>query len=61
MPRLLIGIIPTSMGGFDSPAQAAEVFARNEIGPLQARFMELNQWIGEEVIHFEPYSFESHS
>ncbi|MBM3114953.1 phage portal protein [Jeongeupia naejangsanensis] len=55
VPPQLIGIIPTNTGGFGSPAQAAEVFARNEIGPLQARFMELNEWVGQKVIEFEPY------
>ena len=34
---------------------AAEVFVKNEIEPLQMRFRELNDWIGEEVVAFTPY------
>ncbi|SMC24155.1 phage portal protein, PBSX family [Andreprevotia lacus DSM 23236] len=56
VPPVLMGIIPTNTGGFGSPAAAADVFNRNEIAPLQARFMELNDWLGEEVIRFKPYA-----
>lgn len=55
VPPQLMGIIPTNTGGFGAVAPAAEVFARNELEPLQARFMELNEWIGEEVVKFQPY------
>ncbi|MBF3481256.1 capsid portal protein, partial [Burkholderia pseudomallei] len=34
---------------------AARVFGRNEIRPLQARFAELNDWLGEEVVRFDDY------
>ena len=37
------------------PIPATQVFATNEIAPLQARFQELNGWTGEEVVRFEPY------
>jgi hypothetical protein len=37
---------------------AAQVFARNEIGPLQTRFLELNDWLGEEVVRFVPYTVD---
>ncbi|MFG6746178.1 portal protein, partial [Burkholderia pseudomallei] len=28
---------------------------RNEIRPLQARFAELNDWLGDEVVRFDDY------
>ncbi|WP_432721278.1 hypothetical protein R0381_002582 [Jeongeupia wiesaeckerbachi] len=56
VPPQLIGIIPPNTDGFGSRVQAASVFARHEIEPLQARFMALNEWLDEEVIAFEPYA-----
>ncbi|WP_153075793.1 phage portal protein [Paraburkholderia bonniea] len=54
-PPQLLGIVPSNSGGFGTPDTAARVFARNEINPLQARFLELNEWLGEEVIRFNDY------
>ncbi len=51
----LLGIVPVNNGGFGAADTAANVFARNEIEPLQARFMELNAWLGEDVLRFTPY------
>ncbi|MGK5016505.1 hypothetical protein [Janthinobacterium sp. HLS12-2] len=34
---------------------AARVFARNELVPLQAQFMAINEWAGVEVVKFAPY------
>ena len=56
VPPQLMGILPTNAAGFGDAAKAAEVFARNEIEPLQARMRELNAWLGEEVIRFKPYA-----
>ncbi|NLY33949.1 MAG: phage portal protein [Alcaligenaceae bacterium] len=55
VPPQLMGIMPNVTGGFGSVEQAAKVFNINEIKPLQARFKELNDWIGEEVITFNDY------
>lgn len=55
VPPQLMGIIPNNTGGFGDAEKAAAVFSANEITPLQARFLELNDWIGEEVIRFKPY------
>ena len=55
VPPQLMGIIPNNTGGFGDAAKAAEVFSANEIAPLQERFKEVNDWIGEEVIRFKPY------
>lgn len=56
VPPQLLGIVPANNGGFGAADTAANVFARNEIEPLQARFMELNAWLGEEVVRFTPYA-----
>lgn len=55
VPPQLIGIVPSNTGGFGAVLPAAQVFARNEILPLQERFLELNDWMGEEVVRFVPY------
>lgn len=56
VPPQLIGIIPSNTGGFGDAAKAAEVFARNEIVPLQEHFRQINEWMGEEVVRFRPYT-----
>ena len=55
VPPQLIGIVPGNTGGFGAVLPAAQVFARNEISPLMERFSELNNWMGEEVVAFDPY------
>ncbi len=55
VPPQLIGIVPSVTGGFGSVTDAAKVFNTNEIKPLQAVFMQLNDWLGEEVIKFKDY------
>lgn len=55
IPPQLLGIVPSNTGGFGAVLPAAQVFARNEIQPLQERFRELNAWLGEEVVRFVPY------
>ncbi len=51
----MMGIIPNNTGGFGDVEKASRVFVRNELIPLQKRLQELNDWLGEEVIRFEPY------
>lgn len=48
-------IVPGNTGGFGAVLPVAKVFARNEIEPLQMRFKEINEWLGEEVVTFRPY------
>lgn len=55
IPPQLMGIVPGNTGGFGAILPAAQVFARNEIEPLQAKFRELNDWLGQEVVRFTPY------
>lgn len=56
VPPQLMGIVPNVTGGFGSVTDAAKVFNTNEIEPLQSVFMQLNEWIGEEVIRFKDYA-----
>lgn len=55
VPPQLMGIIPTNTGGFGDVEKAGKVFFINEILPLQNRLKEVNEWLGQEVIRFEPY------
>lgn len=55
VPVELLSIIPNNTGGFGKAADTAPVFKRNELQPLQSRLMELNDWVGEEVVRFEEY------
>lgn len=54
-PPQLLGIVPTNAGGFGDVAKAADVFHHLEIRTLQGRFLELNEWAGEEVVRFAEY------
>jgi PBSX family phage portal protein len=58
VPPQLMGQTPRSQSSFGEPEKAAMVFSRNELIPLQSRFEELNEWLGEEVISFDPYTIE---
>lgn len=55
VPPQLMGIIPNNTGGFGDAGKAADVFFNNEILPLQGRMLELNDWLGEEVVRFTGY------
>jgi len=56
IPPQLLGIVPSNSGGFGDIAKAAQIWAKNELEPLQLRLMELNTWMGEKVITFKPYA-----
>lgn len=53
VPPQLLGVIPTNTGGFGDIEKAASVFFDNEIEPLQARWLMLNQDLGQEIIKFK--------
>jgi PBSX family phage portal protein len=59
VPPQMMGIIPDNAGGFGDVEKAAQVFVRNELTPLQERMKEINQWIGIEVIKFQPYELNN--
>ncbi|MCX2865996.1 phage portal protein [Kluyvera cryocrescens] len=56
IPFQLMGGKPENVGSVGDVEKVAKVFVRNELTPLQARFMELNEWAGEDIIRFEKYS-----
>jgi len=58
VPPQLLGILPSNAGGFGAIEPAAKVFARNEISPLQTQFESINEWAGEPVISFYPYTLD---
>ncbi len=53
VPPQLLGIVPSNAGGFGAADASAKLFTQNEIQPLQARFIELNNKLSEEVISFK--------
>ncbi len=53
-----MGITPKNTGEFGEPEKASKVFARNEIKPLQDRFLQLNDWMGEAVVRFNNYKLK---
>ncbi|MEE9946558.1 MAG: phage portal protein [Pseudomonas asiatica] len=55
IPPQLMGVVPQNSGGFGSVREATQVWAVNELEPEQARLMQINEWLGEEVIRFNPY------
>ena len=56
VPPQLMGIVPTNNSGFGDAEKAARVFGANEMEPLQARTLEINEWFGEEVVRFKEYT-----
>ncbi len=50
IPPQLMGIVPQNAGGFGSIRDAAQVWAMNELEPIQARQLQVNEWLGEEVV-----------
>lgn len=56
VPPELIGVVPTSGVAFGNVVNAARVFARNEIQPLQTHLAStINAFAGEEICRFETY------
>lgn len=54
VPPQLLGVIPTNAGGFGKPGDALAAFELLELRPLQRRFLAVNDWLGQEVIAFDP-------
>jgi PBSX family phage portal protein len=55
IPPQLLGIVPQNAGGFGSIREASIAWAMNELEPLQTRMIRVNDWVGEEVIRFDPF------
>lgn len=56
IPPQLMGIVPQNAGGFGSIKEAAQIYAENELAPIQTRMTQLNDWMGEEVLKFSSYT-----
>ena len=52
VPPQLIGLVSGAAGGFGDPIKATAMFHELEMLPLQAAFLEVNDWIGAEVVAF---------
>ncbi|PTA87868.1 phage portal protein [Kosakonia sp. H7A] len=59
IPFQLMGGKPENAGSIGDVEKVAKVFVRNELMPLQARFLELNEWAGEEIVRFKSYSLDT--
>jgi len=59
IPFQLMGGKPENAGSIGDVEKVAKVFVRNELMPLQTRFLELNEWAGEEIIRFQKYSLDT--
>ncbi|WP_372373249.1 phage portal protein [Vreelandella venusta] len=55
IPPQLMGVVPQNAAGFGDAEKAAKVYVANELEPLQATFKEINEFVGEEVVRFDPY------
>ncbi|WP_322029087.1 phage portal protein [Paraburkholderia sp. J76] len=58
VPPQLLGIVPSNTGGFGAADTAAKVFGRNEIAPLQTQFLAFNEWAGDDIVRFAPYTID---
>lgn len=61
IPPQLMGIVPQNAGGFGSIREAAQIWAVNELEPIQARLAQVNDWLGEEVVRFRPFEIPAAS
>lgn len=56
VPPQLMGVIPQSNGSFGDVEKSAKVYAINELTPVMEAMKHVNDWLGEEVIRFNPYA-----
>jgi PBSX family phage portal protein len=54
VPPQLLGVVPQNTGGFGNVIDATNAFFELEILPIQARLLEVNDWLGQEAVRFEP-------
>ena len=47
--------VPIDNAGLGNVVDAKDVFFELEIEPLQARLLEVNDWLGAEAVEFKPY------
>lgn len=56
VPPQLMGAMPEGNGSFGDVEKAARVYAINELTPVMETLLQVNDWMGEEVIRFNPYA-----
>ncbi|SLM62859.1 MULTISPECIES: phage portal protein [Dickeya] len=56
VPPQLMGAMPEGNGSFGDVEKAARVFAINELMPVMEALKHVNDWLGMEVIRFNPYA-----
>lgn len=61
IPPQLMGIIPQNAGAFGDVEKAARVFVANELEPLQAALLSINEFAQEEIVRFRPYTLDLES
>jgi PBSX family phage portal protein len=59
IPPQLLGIVPPSGSAFGDVGKAADTFVANEIEPLKLQLASLNEWLGQQVITWGPYTRQS--
>lgn len=55
IPPAIMCIVPEGTSGFGDIAKATQVFARNEISPIQTKIKRINKSLGFELIKFTEY------
>jgi PBSX family phage portal protein len=55
VPPQLMGAMPQGGGSLGDIEKAARVFAINELTPMMSALQQVNEWLGEEVVTFNPY------
>ena len=56
IPPQLMGTMPEDNGSLGDVEKAARVFAINEMLPVMEAMKGVNDWLGQEVIRFNPYA-----
>ncbi|AXF77466.1 phage portal protein [Erwinia tracheiphila] len=56
VPPQLMGAMPGEKGSFGDVEKAARVFAINELMPVMEALKHVNDWLGQDVIRFNPYA-----
>jgi capsid portal protein len=56
IPPQLMGAMPEGNGSLGDVEKAARVFAINEMLPVMEAMKGVNDWLGQEVIRFNPYA-----
>lgn len=54
LPPQLMRVVQQNAGGFGSSRDTAVVFAANEVEPIQAHMLHINEAAGEEAIRIKP-------